>query len=131
MTIEDEVSFRNKYSLIVADNHSGTLNRSHYWANLLGLSSTYITLVSTLAMATQFLMLKKIWSTILHHTSFVTAKVKFFAGFLQFCKGVLPFQALSLGVTTPHITPEFSLLSQFSGITTLQSLVLEKQCKGA
>ena len=31
-TIEDEVSFKNKYSLIATINHSGTLNRGHYWA---------------------------------------------------------------------------------------------------
>ena len=32
ITIEDEVSFINKYSLIATINHSGTLNRGHYWA---------------------------------------------------------------------------------------------------
>ena len=32
ITIEDEVSFTNKYSLIATTNHSGTLNRGHYWA---------------------------------------------------------------------------------------------------
>ena len=31
ITIEDEVSFTNKYSLITTINHSGTLNRGHYW----------------------------------------------------------------------------------------------------
>ena len=31
----------------------------------------------------------------------------------------------------PSPVQELSLLNQFSGITTLQSLVLEKQCKGA
>ena len=53
-------------------------------------------------------MLKKILSTILHHTSFFTAKFKFFPRIYQifswFCKGVLSFQTRSLGVTTPHIT---------------------------
>ena len=32
ITIEDEVSFTNKYSLIATIIHSGTLNRGHYWA---------------------------------------------------------------------------------------------------
>ena len=31
ITIEDEVSFTNKYSLITTINHSGTLNRGRYW----------------------------------------------------------------------------------------------------
>ena len=30
ITIEDEVSFVNKYSLIATINHSGTLSRGHY-----------------------------------------------------------------------------------------------------
>ena len=34
ITIEDEVSFINKYSLIATINHSGTLSRGHYWACL-------------------------------------------------------------------------------------------------
>ena len=32
ITIEDEVSFTNKYSLIPTTNHSGTLNRGDCWA---------------------------------------------------------------------------------------------------
>ena len=32
VTIEDEIWFMNKYSLIARINHSGTLNRGHYWA---------------------------------------------------------------------------------------------------
>ena len=32
IAIEDEISFRNKQSLIATVNHSGTLNRGHYWA---------------------------------------------------------------------------------------------------
>ena len=31
ITIEDEVSFINEYSLIATINHSGTLSRRHYW----------------------------------------------------------------------------------------------------
>ena len=44
ITVEDEISYTKKYSLIVTINHSGGLNRGHY------------------------LMLKKGLSTILHHT---------------------------------------------------------------
>ena len=32
ITVEDEVSFTDRYSLIATINHSGTLNRGHYWA---------------------------------------------------------------------------------------------------
>ena len=32
ITIEDEVSFIDKYSLIATINHSGTLISGHYWA---------------------------------------------------------------------------------------------------
>ena len=39
-TIEDEVSFTNKYSLIATINHSGTLNRGHYWAFIKDLHSS-------------------------------------------------------------------------------------------
>ena len=39
ITIEDEVSFMNKYSLIAAINHSGILSRGHYWACIKDLHS--------------------------------------------------------------------------------------------
>ena len=32
ITVEDEVSFSNKYSLVASTNHSGTLDQGHYWA---------------------------------------------------------------------------------------------------
>ena len=32
ITKEDEVPFTNKYSLVAAINHLGTLNKCHYWA---------------------------------------------------------------------------------------------------
>ena len=105
ITVEDEVSFTKKYSLIATINHSGTLNRGHCWAFIKDLhSSTWY-----FAMTSQFLMLKIIMSIMLHHTSFFTAKFKFFPRIFQifswFCKAVLSFQTRSLGVTTPHITP--------------------------
>ena len=34
ITIEDEVSFKNRYSLIATINHSGTLSRGHYWTSI-------------------------------------------------------------------------------------------------
>ena len=40
ITEEDEVSFTNKYSLIATINHSGTLNRGHYWAFIKDLHSS-------------------------------------------------------------------------------------------
>ena len=92
ITIEDEVSFTNKYSLIATINHSGTSNMGHYWA----LSRIYSPLLGTFGMASQILTLKKIMLTILHHTSFFTAKFKFFLGstkyFLWFCEGFCYFR---------------------------------------
>ena len=32
ITVEDEVSFSSKYSLVASINHSGTLDKGHYWA---------------------------------------------------------------------------------------------------
>ena len=32
ITVEDEVSFSSKYSLVASINHSGTLEKGHYWA---------------------------------------------------------------------------------------------------
>ena len=63
ITIEDEVSFTNKYSLIATINHSSTLNRGHYWVFI----KVYTPLFGTLAMTSLFFMLKKTLSTILHH----------------------------------------------------------------
>ena len=40
ITVEDEVSFTNKYSLIATINHSGALNRDHYWAFIKDLHSS-------------------------------------------------------------------------------------------
>ena len=41
ITIEDDVSFVNKYSLIATIYHSGTLCRGHYWACIKDLHSPY------------------------------------------------------------------------------------------
>ena len=40
ITIKDEVSFTNKYSLIASVNHSGTLNGCHYWTFIKELHSS-------------------------------------------------------------------------------------------
>ena len=39
ITVEDEVSFSTKYSLMASINHSGTLDQGHYWAVVKDLSS--------------------------------------------------------------------------------------------
>ena len=95
ITVEDEVSFINKYSLIATINHSGNLNRGHYCAFIRDLNSmTNDKLVLckalsestretcsinsapiSLAMTNSFLMLKKGLSAILHHTSVFYRKV--------------------------------------------------------
>ena len=54
ITVEDEVSFTNKYSLITTINHSCTLNRGQSWA------FTYIHVLDTLEIKSWFLMFKKI-----------------------------------------------------------------------
>ena len=102
------------------------------------LSRTYTPLLGTLAMTSRFLMLKKILSTILHLTSFFTGKFKFFQDLPKIAivlQGGFVISDLVFGCDNPTYNPspirELSLLTQFSGITTLQSLVLEKQCKGA
>ena len=41
-TVEDEVSFSTKYSLMASINHSGTLDQGHYWAVLKDISSEEI-----------------------------------------------------------------------------------------
>ena len=103
------------------------------------LSRTYTHFLGTLAMTNWFLMLKKGLLTILHHTSFFTENFECSPGSTKnlkgvFCKGVLLFQRLSLYndlTYNPSPVRELSLLTQFSGFTTLQSLVLEKHFKGA
>ena len=96
ITIEDEVSFTNKYSLIATINQSGTLNGGHYWAFIKDL------------ILLQFFMFKKIQLTIYIIHPLLQEKLNFpriYQKFSWFCKEVLSFQTLSVGVTTPHITP--------------------------
>ena len=91
-------------------------------------------------MTNWFLMLKKGLSTILHHTFFFKEKFECSPGstknsdfFFKFLQG--GFDISDKGCDDPTYNPspvrELSLLTQFSGFTTLQSLVSEKHCKGA
>ena len=135
ITVEDEVSFTIKDSLIATINHSGTLNRRHYWAIIKDLhSSSWYSCNGELVSNVEERSLNNTVSYILFLQKSLNVpqdlpKKVFFA------RGFLSLQTLSLGVTTPHITPdilrELSLLTQFSGFTTLQSKVSEKHCKGA
>ena len=83
-------------------------------------------------------MLKKVIITIAPHTFSFTEKYNFFPGSTRiffFLQGGFVISDIVFGCDDPTYNPspvrELSLLTQFSGITTLQSLVLEKQCKGA
>ena len=90
-------------------------------------------------------MLKKSLSTILPHTSFFTEKFECSPGstkkkkkltfFYFFLQGGFVISDIVFGCDDPIYNPspvqELSLLNQFSSFTTLQSLVLEKQSKGA
>ena len=83
ITIEDKVSFTNKYSLIATINHSGTLNRGHYWAFIKDFHSSAWHSYNDKSVFN----LKKIMSKI-HHTSFFTAKFKvFFPGSTKYFHG--------------------------------------------
>ena len=105
------------------------------------LSRTYTHLLGTLAMANWFWMLKKGLSTILHHTFFFKEKFECSPessknfDFFFFLQGAFVISDIVFGCDDPTYNPspvrELSLLTQFSGFTTLQSLVSEKHCKGA
>ena len=94
-------------------------------------------------MTNWFLMLKKGLSTILHHTSFFTEKFECYPEstrknltvFFSFLQGGFIISDIVFGCDDPtyNASPvrELSLLTQFSGFTTLQSLVSEKHCNGA
>ena len=87
------------------------------------------------------LMLKRGLSTILHHTSFFTEKFERSPGSIKevnvffFLQGGFDISDIVFGCDctayNPSPTWELSLLTQFLGITTLQSLFLEKHCKEA
>ena len=102
-------------------------------------------------MTNWFLMLKKGLTTILHHSSFFTEKFEcspesarkffltvcfcFFCFLFFFLQGGFVISDIVFGCDDPTYNPspvrELSLLTQFSGVTTMPSLVLEKHSKGA
>ena len=111
ITTEDEVSFINKYSLIATINHSGNLNRDHYWAFIKDLhSSSWYFCNDKLVLNVEerslnntrsyIFFYRKVWNV---PQDLQKKKLTFF--FIFLCKGVLSLQTLSLGVTTPHIAP--------------------------
>ena len=81
-------------------------------------------------------MLRKVILTISPHTFSFTAKYNFFQDLLEYplARGFV-ISDIVFGCDDPTYNPssvrELSLLTQFSGITTLQFLVSENQCKGA
>ena len=89
-------------------------------------------------MASPLLMFKKIMSTMLYHTSFFTANFKFISqdlsNFFMVLLGGFVISDKVFGWDDPTYNPSpvrgLSLLTQFSGITTLQYLVSEKQWQG-
>ena len=101
ITIEEEVSFINKYSLIATVNHSGTLRREHYWPCIKDLHWPCWYLCNDKSVS-------NVEETYLNNTtSYILfySKVLLFPGStrISFCEGVLSFWIFSLSVTTPRI----------------------------
>ena len=105
-TIEDEVSFTNKYCVIASSNHSSTL----YMGSLLGFYQTYNHLFGTLAMPAK-----------LHHTSFFTPKFKCSPRstktFHGFARGII-ISDIVFGCDDPKYNPsperELNLLTKYA-----------------
>ena len=105
ITVEDEVSFTNKYSLIATINHSGTLNRGHlllgfyqgHTLTLLVLLQWQIGFESWRKVSQQYYIrhpfLKKIWI-------FPRSYQKSWPFFLVFARGFWHFRQ---GVWWPHV----------------------------
>ena len=127
------ISFINKYSLIATINHSGTLNWGHYWACIKHLhSSCWYSCNDKLVSNVEESSLNNTTSCILFYRKVYI----FFQDLLKYIlQGGFIISDIVFGCDNPTYNPspvrELSLLTQFSGITTLQSLVSEKQCKGA
>ena len=147
-TVEDEVSFTKKYSLIATINHSGALNRviigllssiyTHlsYWAFIKYLhSSSWYSSNDKLGFSVEERSLNSTISYILFTKKFECSpgSTNNVNGF--FLQGGFVISDIVFGCDDPTYNPspvqKLSLLTQFSGFTTLQSLVLEKHCKGA
>ena len=102
ITIEDQVSFANRYYLSAPIDHPNALNRGHYW----DLSITYTRLLGTLAMASWFFNVDD--NFLNNTTSYIpfTVKFKFFPGFSKnlrnFARGFCHFRHC-LWVWQPYI----------------------------
>ena len=104
-TIEDKVCFTSKYSLIASINHSGTLNRGHYWTFIKDVhSSSWSSCKGKLVFNVDENFVNNTTSYILFYSK-VYVFPRMYQKCSQFSKGVLPFQTLSLGVTNTHATP--------------------------
>ena len=105
ISVEDEVSFTNKYSLNATINHSGTLNKGHYWAFIKDLhSSSWHSYNDKLVFNVEDNSLNNTTSYILFYSK-VYMFISTYQKFSWFCKGVLSFLTLTLSVKTPHRTP--------------------------
>ena len=91
ITVEDEISFTNKYSLIATITHWGTFNRGHYWAFIKDLHSFTWHSCNDKSVFN----VEQNYSTMLHHISLFTVKFNFFPRIFEifswFCNGVLSF----------------------------------------
>ena len=128
ITVEDEVSFTNKYSLIATINHSGTLNRGHYWAFIKDLhSSSWYSCNDKLVFNVEERSLNNTTSYILFYRKvwmfpriYQKKNWQFFFSFLQ---GGFVISDIVFGCDDPTYNPSpvgvLSLLTQFSCFTTL------------
>ena len=122
-------TFINKYSLIATINHLGNLNRGHYWACIKDLhSSCWYSCNDKLVFNVE--------ESSLNNTISLQKSVNFFQDLLKYIlQGGFVISDIVFGSNDHTYNPspvwELSLLTQFSGIATAQSLVSEKQCKGA
>ena len=100
ITVEDEVSFTSKYYLIATINHSGSLNRGHYWTFIKDIhSSSWYSCNDKLVFNFEESSPSNTTQYILFYSMFPRIHQKF----SWCCKGFLSFQTLSLGVATHNI----------------------------
>ena len=128
-----------KYSLIATINHSGTLNRGPFWAFIKDLhSSSWYSCNDKLVLNIEERSLNNSISYILIYrkvSMFPRIYKKNLTLFYFSFPGGFVISDIVFGCNDPTYNPipvrGLSLLTQFSGFTTLQSLVLERHCKGA
>ena len=122
-----------KFLLQTSIHHSGTLNRGHYWAFIKDLHSSFW----------YFCNDKTVFNVEENSVNSTTSYILLSGNFNFFqdlpktfmvLQGDFVISDIVFGCDNPTCNPipvrELSLLTQFSGITTLQTLVSEKQCKG-